>query len=873
MAQELTQEEQEKVKKMIDDLVSRAKVASQKYLELNQEQVDNIVKAMAMAGLDNHMKLAKMAVEETKRGIYEDKIIKNMFATEYVYHNIKYDKTVGVIAESDSEGYMQVAEPVGVIAGVTPVTNPTSTTMFKSIISAKTRNVIIFGFHPSAQKCSVAAATIVRDAAIKAGAPEDCILWIEEPSILATQLLMNHPGVNLILATGGPGMVKSAYSCGKPALGVGPGNVPCYIDKTANLKTSVNDLVLSKSFDNGMICASEQAVIVDKSISKEFEKLMKEAGCYFVDKEETIKLEKSMFIKEKGCALNADIVGQRPVDIAARAGITIPEDIKVIVVKQTGVGVEFPLSKEKLSPVLAYYISENDDEGIALAEKLIEFGGLGHSAVIHSENKETIDKFAERMKAGRLIVNSPSTHGAIGDIYNTNSPSLTLGCGTFGGNSTTANVSSVNLINVKRVANRRVNMQWFKVPNKIYFEAGSIEYLQKMPDITKAFIVTDESMVKFGYVDKILEQLRKRRQYVHSEIFSAVEPDPSFDTIKNGVAAMNAFKPDVIIALGGGSAIDAAKGMWLFYEQPDADVEGLKLKFMDIRKRTYKFPKIGEKAKMVAIPTTSGTGSEVTSFAVITDKKKNIKYPLADYELTPDVAIIDPNLVMTLPKRLTADTGMDVLTHAIEAYVSVMASDYTDGLSEKAVQLVFEYLPKAYENGGDKLAREKMHNASCIAGMSFTNAFLGLNHSIAHKLGGEFHIPHGRANAVILPYVIAYNASKPSKFVSFPKYEYFIADEKYAKLAKMLGLKAKDNAEGVNSLINAIKELMAKLEMPKSLKECGVDEKEFLAKVDELSDRAFEDQCTTVNPRLPLVTEIKQILLDAYYGNEVNYLK
>lgn len=409
-------------------------------------------------------------------------------------------------------------------------------------------------------------------------------------------------------------------------------------------------------------------------------------------------------------------------------------------------------------------------------------------------------------------------------------------------------------------------MQWFKVPNKIYFEAGSIEYLQKMPDITKAFIVTDESMVKFGYVDKILEQLRKRRQYVHSEIFSAVEPDPSFDTIKNGVAAMNAFQPDVIIALGGGSAIDAAKGMWLFYEQPDADVEGLKLKFMDIRKRTYKFPKIGEKAKMVAIPTTSGTGSEVTSFAVITDKKKNIKYPLADYELTPDVAIIDPNLVMTLPKRLTADTGMDVLTHAIEAYVSVMASDYTDGLSEKAVQLVFEYLPKAYENGGDKVAREKMHNASCIAGMSFTNAFLGLNHSIAHKLGGEFHIPHGRANAVILPYVIAYNASKPSKFVSFPKYEYFIADEKYAKLAKMLGLKAKDNAEGVNSLINAIKELMKKLEMPTSLKECGVDEKEFLAKVDELADRAFEDQCTTVNPRLPLVTEIKQILLDSYYG-------
>ncbi len=869
MAQDLSQEEQEKIKKMVDDLVARAKIASEKYLKLDQEQVDNIVKAMAMAGLDNHMKLAKMAVEETKRGIYEDKIIKNMFATEYVYHNIKYDKTVGIISENDSEDYMQVAEPVGVIAGVTPVTNPTSTTMFKSIISAKTRNVIIFGFHPSAQKCSVAAATIVRDAAIKAGAPEDCILWIEKPSVLATQLLMNHPGVDLILATGGPGMVKSAYSCGKPALGVGPGNVPCYIDKTAKLKTSVNDLVLSKSFDNGMICASEQAVIVDKSISKEFEKLMKEAGCYFLDKDETIKLEKSMFIKEKGCALNADIVGQRPVDIAARAGISIPEDVKVIVVKQTGVGVEFPLSKEKLSPVLAYYISENDDEGIALAEKLIEFGGLGHSAVIHSENRETIEKFSERIKAGRIIVNSPSTHGAIGDIYNTNMPSLTLGCGTFGKNSTTANVSSVNLINIKRVARRRVNMQWFKVPKKIYFEAGSIEYLQKMPDITRAFIVTDESMVKFGYVDKILEQLRKRRQYVHSEIFSAVEPDPSFDTINAGVIAMNAFKPDVIIALGGGSAIDAAKGMWLFYEQPDADPEGLKLKFMDIRKRTYKFPKLGQKAQMVAIPTTSGTGSEVTSFAVITDKKKNIKYPLADYELTPDVAIIDPNLVMTLPKRLTADTGMDVLTHAIESYVSVMASDYTDGLSEKAVQLVFENLPEAYEHGDNKLAREKMHNASCIAGMAFTNAFLGLNHSIAHKLGGEFHIPHGRANAIVLPYVIAYNAKKPSKFVSFPKYEYFIADEKYAKLAKMLGLKAKDTQEGVHSLIEAIKELMVKLEMPKSIKECGIDEKEFLSKVDELSDRAFEDQCTTVNPRLPLVSEIKQILIDAYYGNEV----
>ena len=514
-------------------------------------------------------------------------------------------------------------------------------------------------------------------------------------------------------------------------------------------------------------------------------------------------------------------------------------------------------------------IVENKEEGIEKAEKLIEYGGLGHSAVIHSEDRETILEFSKKIKAGRIIVNSPSTHGAIGDIYNTNMPSLTLGCGTFGGNSTTANVSSVNLINIKKVAKRRVNMQWFKVPEKIYFEAGSIAYLEKMPDITRAFIVTDESMVKLGYVDKILYHLRNRNEYVHSEIFSSVEPDPSFETIKRGVQAIENFKPDVIIALGGGSAIDAAKGMWLFYEHPEADVEGLKLKFMDIRKRTYKFPKLGTKTKMVAIPTTSGTGSEVTSFAVISDKQKNIKYPLADYELTPDVAIIDPDLVMTLPKSITADTGLDVLTHAIESYVSNMASDYTDGLAEKAVQLVFNYLPLAYEDGTNKIAREKMHNASCIAGMAFTNAFLGINHSLAHKLGGEFHIPHGRANAIILPYVIKYNATMPTKFVSFPKYEYFIADQKYADLSRRMGFKAYTNEEGVRSLIEEIQKLIERVNIPKSLKEAGIDEQEFLSKVDYLADKAFEDQCTTANPRLPLVSELKQILLDAYYGKEI----
>ena len=866
---DITDEERLAIEQMVNGLVERARKASEEYKKLDQEQVDRIVKKMSMAGLDEHMRLAKMAVEETGRGIYEDKITKNMFATEYVYHSIKKDQTVGVISKNDEEGYSLIAEPIGVIAGVTPVTNPTSTVMFKSLISAKTRNVIIFGFHPSAQNCSREAADILRRAAVSEGAPEDCILWIDQPSVLATSLLMNHPGVDLILATGGSGMVKAAYSSGKPALGVGPGNVPCYIDKTVNIKRAVTDLVLSKSFDNGMICASEQAAVVDKEISKEFEKEMKALNCYFVNEEEKAKLMGVMFDKDHGNKLNGAVVGQSPATIASWAGFSVPETTKILVVKETGVGEEYPFSKEKLSPVLAYYVVKSSEEGIDLADRLIRFGGMGHSAVIHSEDKETVLKFSKTVKTGRIIVNSPSTHGAIGDIYNTNVPSLTLGCGTFGGNSTTSNVTSVNLINIKRVAKRRVNMQWFKVPEKIFFEAGSISYLEKMPDISKAFIVTDPSMVELGYVDKILYHLRKRMAYVHAEIFSEVEPDPSFTTIRKGVAAMTMFQPDVIIALGGGSAMDAAKGMWLFYEHPDADVEGLKLKFMDIRKRTYKFPKLGTKCKMVSIPTTSGTGSEVTSFAVISDKEKNIKYPLADYELTPDVAIVDPDLVMTLPKKLTADTGMDVLTHAIEAYVSVMASDYTDGLAEKAIELVFEYLPKAYDDGSNRLAREKMHNASCIAGMAFTNAFLGVNHSIAHKLGGEFHIPHGKANAIILPYVIKYNGTAPTKMVSFPKYEHFIADQRYAEIAKRLGLPAATPQEGVNSLVNAVLELNAKLGEERSLKDCGIDEAEFLAKVDMLADRAFEDQCTSVNPRVPLVTEIKQILLDAYYGNEI----
>ena len=854
------------VNEMIDGYVAKAQKALNEFMALNQEQIDAIVKAMTLAGLDKHMELAKMAVEETGRGVYEDKITKNMFATEYVYHSIKNEKTVGVIAENDLEDYEIIAEPVGVVCGVTPVTNPTSTTMFKSLISVKSRNPIIFGFHPGAQKCSAAAAKIVLDAAVAAGAPENCIQWIEYPSIEATNALMNHPGVATVLATGGSGMVKAAYSTGKPALGVGPGNVPCYIHKSADLEQAVNDLILSKTFDNGMICASEQAAIVDKAIAPKFEKLMKKYGCYFAKPDEIKKLSDYCIDSEKG-AVNPVIVGKPATWIAEQAGVKVPEGTKILLAKLDGVGPEYPLSREKLSPVLAYFIVDSTEEGIDRAEEMVMFHGMGHSAVIHANDEDVIQKYAATMKASRLIVNSPSSHGAIGDIYNTNMPSLTLGCGSYGGNSVSGNVTTVNLINQKRVAKRRVNMQWFKVPDKIYFEHNSIQYLEKMPNITRAFIVTDPGMVSLGYVDKILYYLRKRTEHVHCEIFSDVEPDPSIETVKRGAQMMDEFKPDVIIALGGGSAMDAAKGMWLFYEHPDVDFNSLRLRFLDIRKRAFKFPKMGNKAQLVAIPTTSGTGSEVTSFAVISDKKNNMKYPLADYELTPNIAIIDPQFVMSLPKSATADTGLDVLTHALEAYVSVMASDYTDGLAMKAIQLVFKYLPRSYKNGAeDAEAREKMHNASCMAGMAFTNAFLGLNHSIAHKIGGEYHVPHGRANAVLLPHVIKYNASIPSKFVSFPKYKKFIADEKYAEIAAFLGLPAKTTEEGVQSLINAVIDLMKEVNEPLSFSECGIDEETYMRNVPDIANKAFEDQCTTANPKLPLVKEIEQIMIDAYKG-------
>lgn len=844
------------IENVLAELVKKANIAKERLLSYNQQQIDNIIKQMALAGIEKHMELARMAHDETGMGVYEDKVTKNLFATEYVYHDIKNEKTVGIIEENWEEGYMKIAEPIGIIAGVTPVTNPTSTTMFKCLIAMKTRNPIIFSFHPKAIRSSIAAAKVMLDAAIAAGAPENCIGWIEEPSIEATNLLMKNKGISLILATGGTGMVESAYSSGKPALGVGPGNVPCYIEKSANIRRAVSDLILSKTFDNGMICASEQAVIIDKDVATEVKRIMQEYGCYFLNPQEIAAVSK-VAIDEKRGSMSPVVVGQSAYHIAKLAGVKVPDDTKILVAELEGVGPEYPLSREKLSPILACYVVEDYHEGIRRCEEMTEFGGLGHSAVIHCEDQDIIEEFARKVRTGRLLVNSPSSHGAIGDLYNTNTPSLTLGCGSMGHNSTTDNVSVANLINIKRVALRKDRMKWFKIPQKIYFEYGSLQYLSKMKG-KKAFIVTDQYMVKLGFVEKVLYQLEKIP--MEYQIFSEVEPDPSVETVVTGCQEMNQFQPDIIIALGGGSAIDAAKGMWLFYENPDTEFETLRLKFADIRKRAFKFPTLGKKATFVAIPTTSGTGSEVTAFAVITDKKKNIKYPLADYELTPDIAIIDPELVLTVPPSVTADTGLDVLTHAIESYVSVLASDYTDALAEKAIKLVFEYLPKAYQNGQDKVAREKMHNASCIAGMAFTNAFLGLNHGMAHILGGKFHIPHGRANAILMPYVIKYNAaSRPTKFAAFPQYEYPKAGERYAEIARFLGLPAATVEEGVNSLIVAIKELMLKVNVPTTLKESGVDKNKFDKELPEMADIAFNDQCTGSNPRMPLVNEIMEI--------------
>ncbi len=861
---------------MINGLVANAKKALEEYMKLDQQQIDKITEAMALAGLSAQSELAKMAIEETGRGIYEDKVTKNIFSTEYIWHSIKHEKTVGIIEDNIDESYVEVAEPLGIVCGVTPTTNPTSTTMFKSIICAKTRNPIIFGFHPSAQQCSKRAAEIVRDAAIKAGAPENCIQWIEYPSIEATGMLMNHPDVATILATGGPGMVKAAYSAGKPALGVGPGNTPCYIEKTANIKQAVNDLILSKSFDNGMICASEQAAIIDAEVYDEAVGFMKYHGCYFATPEEVQKIQDTIIDLDK-MAVRPWVVGQYPWQIAEKAGITIPKETKVLCVEIGGTDAnKYPLALEKLSPVLAVVKADTTDHAFELCKEMLKHGA-GHTAVIHTSNDELADKYGESMNASRIVVNSPASFGAIGDVYNSMAPSLTLGCGSYGKNSVSENVTAKNLVNVKKVAKRRLNMQWFKIPEKIYFEPGAVQYLAKMPNIHRVMIVADPGMVQFGYVDRLTYQLNKNENHPVLEIFSEVEPDPDLTTVRKGTDIMNSFQPDCIVAIGGGSAMDAAKAMWLFYENPDADFIGMAQKFMDIRKRVYKFPKMGKKAKLVCVPTTSGTGSEVTSFAVISDKSKNMKYPLADYELTPDIAIVDPEFVYTVPKASTAFTGLDVLTHAIEAYVSVLATDYTDALALHAIKLVFKYLPESYKTA-DHLAREKMHNASCIAGMAFTNAFLGVNHSLAHKLGGEFHIPHGLANAYLLPHVIEYNGEQtPTKFAAWPKYDHYIAPERYAEIAKLMGFVPQDASvqEGVKALADAVRKLMTEVNIPLSIKEAGekdprsyIDPKVYDSAVEMLAYKAFDDQCTTANPRLPRIDELKKLLRLAYYGKD-----
>ena len=866
MSKDIKNDKDLKINMVIDNLVKKANIAMEEMMKLNQEEIDNIVQVMAKAGLENHIKLAKLAVEETKKGVFEDKVTKNIFATEYIYNDIKYKKTVGVIDENEEEGSMTVAEPIGIIAGVTPVTNPTSTTMFKSLIAIKGRNPIIFSFHPAAQNCSREAAQILRNAAIKAGAPKDCIQWIEEPSLQASNELMNHKGISIILATGGPGMVKSAYSSGKPALGVGPGNVPCFIEKSADIDEAVNDLILSKTFDNGMICASEQAVIIEKVIYEKVINLMKKQKCYFVNSEEKELLQNTL-INSQTKSLNPDIVGQSAYTIAKMSGFDVEKDTKILVAEIKGVGEDYPLSKEKLSPVLACIKVEDYKEGIEKCVEMTEFGGIGHTAVIHSNDDKVILEFSKKVKTGRLLVNTPSSQGAIGGIYTTNTPSLTLGCGSMGNNSTTDNISAINLINTKKVTKRRVAMQWFKVPPRIYHEMGSVQYLQKLPDVNRVMIVTDKTMEKLGYIEKVKYHLRKRKNPVMIEVLSNVEPDPSIETVINGAEEMIKFKPDTIIALGGGSPIDAAKGMWLFYENPQVKFEDLKLKFMDMRKRIYKFPKLGRLAKLVAIPTTSGTGSEVTSFAVITNKENNIKYPLADYELTPDVAIIDSQFVRSLPREVIADTGLDVLTHGIEAYVSVMATDYTDALALKAIEMVFEYLPKSYKNDDSPEcmeAREKMHNASCMAGMAFANAFLGINHSLAHKLGSHFNIPHGRANAILLPHIIEYNSQIPTKITAFSKYKNFVADKKYSQISKVLGLKSNNVEEGVKSLISAIENLMKELNEPTSIAKCGIDKEKYFDLLEQLSLEAFDDQCTSTNPRQPMISEIKAIYEKIY---------
>ncbi len=852
----------------LEELIETVKSAQKKFAEFTQEQVDEIFRKAAIAANAERIRLAKEAVAETGMGIVEDKVIKNHFAAEYIFNKYKDCQTCGIIEEDKSFGIKKIAEPVGIIAGVVPTTNPTSTAIFKALLALKTRNAIIFSPHPRAKKCTAEAARIVLNAAVEAGAPENIVAWIDEPTVELSQHLMKHKDIALILATGGPGMVKAAYSSGNPAIGVGAGNTPAVIDETAHIKMAVNSILISKTFDNGVICASEQSVIVVKEKYDEVKQEFLDRGAYILNDKERKKVAETIVING---ALNSKIVGQSAYNIAKIAGITVPETAKVLIGETSEINADESFAYEKLSPVLALYKAEDFKDAVAKAVALIEFGGFGHTSVLYTDqimNADRVKYYGAQMKTGRVLINMPASHGAIGDIYNFRlEPSLTLGCGSWGGNSVSENVGVKHLINTKTVAERRENMLWFRVPSKIYFKYGSLPVaLQELEGKKRVLIVTDKPLFDLGYTDKITTILDDLK--IDHETFYEVEPDPTFATVNKGLQIMNVFKPDAIIALGGGSPIDAAKIMWLLYEDPSLKFEGLALRFMDIRKRIYKFPSIGKKATMIAIPTTSGTGSEVTPFAVVTDEKTGFKYPIADYELTPDMAIVDPELTMSMPKSLTAFSGVDALTHALEAYVSVLASDYTNGIALESMRLLFKYLPLAYTEGTTNVkAREKVQYASTLAGMAFANAFLGICHSTAHKLGARHHLPHGLANALMITHVIRFNSTDaPIKQTAFPQYKYPNAKERYAKIADFLGLGGKTADDKVSKLIDAIEKLKAQLNIPKTIAEASVGETEFFAALDEMSEQAFDDQCTGANPRYPLISEIKELYTKAYRG-------
>ena len=855
------QDKQQAAHELIDGLVQKSQVAFDQLRNFTQEQVDNICQAMALAAEEHHMDLAVSAANETGRGVAEDKAIKNIYASEYIWNNIRHDKTVGIIENNDEDQTITIADPLGIIAGVVPVTNPTSTTIFKSIISAKTRNTIIFSFHPQAFESSVKTAKILQAAAEKAGAPKNMIQWIPQCSRENTNALLQHPNIATILATGGPGLVKAAYSSGNPALGVGPGNGPAYIEKSANIERSVYDIVLSKTFDNGMICASENSVVVDDEIYDQVKEEFQKWNCYFVKPNE-LQTFSDGFIDPQRHQVRGPIAGRSANAIAEMCGLkNVPDNTKVLIAEIDGVGDDYPLSAEKLSPVLTMYRASSHENAFDICRQLLHYGGEGHTAAIHTLDDDLATKYGLEMRASRIIVNSPSGIGGIGNIYNNMTPSLTLGTGSYGGNSVSHNVTDWDLLNIKVIAKRRENRQWVKIPPKVYFQRNSLKELRDIPNINRAFIVTGPGMSKRGYVQRVIDQLRLRQNETPFLVFDDVEEDPSTHTVEKGVAMMNDFKPDTIIALGGGSPMDAAKAMWMFYEHPETSWYGVMQKYLDIRKRAYQIKK-PTKSQLIGIPTTSGTGSEVTPFAVITDSETHVKYPLADYALTPNIAIVDSQFVETVPAKTTAYTGLDVLCHATESYVSVMATDYTRGWSLQTVKGAMEYLPKSVQ--GDKLARRKMHDFSTMAGMAFGQAFLGITHSLAHKMGGAFGLPHGLLIAIAMPQVIRFNAKRPQKLALWPHYETYHATKDYADLARFIGLKGNTDEELAEAYAQKYIDVAHECGVTLSLKANGVSREEFDKVVDELAVLAYEDQCTTTNPVEPLVSQLKELLERCY---------